>query len=77
MYITMLELNLIGFNLDWGYEAHNRIGLVEGYLLLGSPFHLFVYLGEDMALLHSISTEVTCILKLIDRRMSRFTQFIY
>jgi hypothetical protein len=31
MYITMLELNLIGFNLIWGYEAQNRIlGLAEG-----------------------------------------------
>jgi hypothetical protein len=30
VYITVLELNLIGFNLIWGYEAQNRIlGLVE------------------------------------------------
>ena len=28
--MTMLELNLIGFNLAWGYEAQNRIlGLAE------------------------------------------------
>jgi hypothetical protein len=30
VYITMLELNLIGFNFVWGYEAQNRIlGLAE------------------------------------------------
>ena len=46
VYITILELNLIGFNLVWGYEAQNRIlGLAEDILPLESPNRFFAYLS--------------------------------